>query len=425
MPHEISTGSHWPRPAAIAAVAAVATGAIDGAALRLADRWYRHLAERRVAVPRERDFAAFGGVSKLERLRRALAPIAPRDLPPILPALNAKRSETWRKTKAATAAKAAAGTPAPRPRGPAPELSAPLGDLPKSWLRALHEMRSLRKTLDTGRLSLDDRTPPSAKVIRNLESTLRILAGDCLRQGLPVGLTVETFTLWRAARLSPWTDKAGKRRAPNRHITIASRCKELALFAAWCEMDETLIHEIHERRRRHDRAGKGARKRKEEWMLANDVGIGDVWVRAEELLEAAEAAPPASDLRVQLTLDAVCLALSIVAPLRIGDLHRLRVGEHLQRHTDGWSLSILTGKTGALYERPRLWPELTPFLDAVILLTAPGGDFWAGYDARSTPSTAVFSQDFGKTGAASSGPPRSGRGSSASARTSSAASGIR
>ena len=109
MPHEISTGSHWPRPAAIAAVAAVATGAIDGAALRLADRWYRHLAERRVAVPRERDFAAFGGVSKLERLRRALAPIAPRDLPPILPALKAKRSEAWRKTKAAR----------PRPR---PEL---------------------------------------------------------------------------------------------------------------------------------------------------------------------------------------------------------------------------------------------------------------------------------------------------------------
>lgn len=112
----------------------------------------------------------------------------------------------------------------------------------------------------------------------------------------------------------------------------------------------------------------------------------------------AVMAPPASTVRVDLTLDAAGLALSIVVPLRIGDLHRLGIGEHLKRNADGWSISILTDKTGALYERPRLWPELTPFLDAVILLTAPGGDFWAGYDARSAPSSAIFSQDFGKTG---------------------------
>jgi hypothetical protein len=259
-------------------------------------------------------------------------------------------------------------------------------------------MRSLRQTLDAGRLSLDDRTPPSAKVIRNLQGTLRILAGDCLRQGLPVEMTIETFTIWRTARLTPWINAKGRQRRPNRHITIATRCKELAVFAAWCDMDEALIHEIHERRRRHDRASKGMRKRKEEWMLANDVGIGDVWVRAEELLEAAEAAPPASSLRAQLTLDAACLALSIVAPLRIGDLHRLGIGEHLVRNADGWGLSVVTGKTNALYERPRLWPELTPFLDAVILLAAPGGDFWAGYDAQSATSMAIFSQDFGETG---------------------------
>jgi hypothetical protein len=33
----------------------------------------------------------------------------------------------------------------------------------------------------------------------------------------------------------------------------------------------------------------------------------------------------------------------------------------------------------------------------VILLTAPGGDFRAGHDARSAPSTGIFSQDLGKT----------------------------
>jgi hypothetical protein len=263
----------------------------------------------------------------------------------------------------------------------------PLKELPKSWQRALREMRSLRQTLDAGRLSIDDRTPPSAKVIRNLESTLRILAAVCRAEGLAVDLTIETFTAWRAAR----------REAGNRDRTIASRCKELALFAAWCEVDEDLIHEIHERRRRHGRASRGVRKRKEEWMLASGVGIGDVWVRAEELLEAAQAAPVASDLRARLTLDAACLALSIVAPLRVGDLHRLRIGEHLRRHADGWGLSIETAKTDLPYDRPRLWAEVTPFLDAVILLEAPGGDFWAGYDARSEPPTVLFSEDGGRT----------------------------
>lgn len=394
MPHEtlsLLAEPHWPRPAATAAETALAAGGLDAAAVRLADRWYRHLAVRRVAVPREQDFTAFGSASKLEHLRKVLRLIAPNDLSPIILALTAKRSEAWQK------AKATAGCPTSRPRGPAPELSVPLANLPKAWQRALREMRSLRQTLDAGRLNLDDRTPPSAKVIRSMEKTLRTLAGDCIRQSLPVELTIETFTAWRAARLSPWIDSRGRQRKANRHVTIAARCKELAVFAAWCEMDEELIGEIYDRRRCHERASKGVRKRKEEWMLANGVGIGDVWVQAEALLEAAEATPLASDLRVRLTLDAACLALSIVAPLRIGDLHRLRIGEHLERHADGWSLSIVTEKTEAPYDRPRLWPELTPFLDAVILLSAPGSDFWTGYDGRSMASTAIFSLDLGRT----------------------------
>lgn len=395
VPREILTllaKPHWPHPAATTARAFFATGELDAAAVRLADRWYRHLATRRIAVPREQDFLTFGSSAKLKNLHKVLRLIAPQDLSPIMPALTAKRSEAWQKAKAT-----AAGCSTSRPRPRAPELSVPFANLPKAWQRALREMRSLRQTHDAGRLSPDDRNPPSTKVIRNMEMTLRTLAGDCARQGLPVELTIETFTAWRSARLSPWIDSRGRQRAPNRHVTIAARCKELAVFAAWCEMDEALISEIHHHLRRHMRASKGAQKRKEEWMLANELGIGDVWVHAEELLEAAMAAPPASASRLRLTLDAACLAFSIVAPLRIGDLHRLRIGEHLERCADGWSLSIVTEKTGAPYERPRLWPELTPFLDAIILLSAPGGDFWSGYDARSMPSTTVFSRNLGKT----------------------------
>jgi hypothetical protein len=208
-------GPHWPGPAAAAAETSLAAGALDAASVRLADRWYRHLAMRRVAVPREHDFTAFGSLGQLERLRNALRLIAPRDLAPILPALTAKRAEAWRKAKAMSE-----GPAAPR-QGRAPELSIPFANLPKAWQRALREMRSLRRTLDAGRLSLDDRTPPSGKVIRNLESTLRIFGGVCTAKNLPMELTIETFTAWRATR----------RAAGNRDVTIASRCKELALFA--------------------------------------------------------------------------------------------------------------------------------------------------------------------------------------------------
>jgi hypothetical protein len=120
MPHEtlsLLAGPHWPRPAAALAETGLATGALDAAAVRLADRWYRHLALCRVAVPREQDFAAFGSASKLEHLREVLRLIAPQDLGLVLPALMAKRSEAWQK------AKASAGVATPRQPGPAPELS--------------------------------------------------------------------------------------------------------------------------------------------------------------------------------------------------------------------------------------------------------------------------------------------------------------
>ena len=391
MPHEPAPflpAGHWPAAAAASARAASSVGSLDPAGLRLLDRWYRHLADRRVAIPRAADYASFRGIDTLRRLRAALVHVAPGDVPPLRLALHSLEAARWQ------AIRAAAGSPPKQPTGPKPELSLPLSELPKAWRTALKEMLTLRTTLDSGRLAIEDRTPPSAKVIRNLELTLRIFAGVCRTNGRPIELTKETFNLWRETRLVPRIDRKGRQRAGNRHVTVASRCKELALFAAWADMDEELVSEIRQRGRRHLNAGRGDQKRKEAWMLSHDVGIGDVWVQAEEQLEAAMAAPMASALRALLTYDAACLALSIVAPLRIGDLHRIRFGEHLTRSAEGWSLSILTDKTGALYHR-QLWPEVTSFLDAVVLLDAPGSDFWTCYQDRCEAGVWLFSQDAG------------------------------
>ena len=42
-----------------------------------------------------------------------------------------------------------------------------------------------------------------------------------------------------------------------------------------------------------------------------------------------------------------------------------------------------------------LWAEVTLFLGAVVLLDAPGSDFWMCYRARSETRTPLFSQDDG------------------------------
>ena len=135
---------------------------------------------------------------------------------------------------------------------------------------------------------------------------------------------------------------------------------------------------------------------KERLLLEQPNDIGKVWLRAKELLEDAENASRGTFTRIKLFLDAAALALPVVAPLRISDLHRLEIGVHLIRHPDGWEMDILTQKTDAEYHRDLLWSEITPFLDALITDDAPGGDFAAGYEARI--GTPIFSRDNGKTG---------------------------
>ena len=93
----------------------------------------------------------------------------------------------------------------------------------------------------------------------------------------------------------------------------------------------------------------------------------------------------------------VCLnpRSSMAAPLRIGDLHRLVIGESLTRSATGWRIRIRTAKTGKMHERA-LWPEITPFLDTVIAMDAPGAELWSGYDTRQ--GTCFFSIDGGRSG---------------------------
>lgn len=352
-------------------------GRPDAAQHRLLANWDAHLSTRGAIQPGKEDFLGFGSLSTLERLRDALNRYRPGEVGAIRLALRQKRSERWRKTHPEPETKENR-----KPRVSA-RLSMAEADLPRAWRRALREMRTSRSTLDRGLLDVEDRIPPSATVIRNLASTLRVFGPVCADHGFPVEVTSETIDLYRAARHAEG----------NVSVSIASRLKELLTFARWCEAEEDVIRKLARLHRLYARAAKGERKRKDIWAAEHGQGIGQVWAKAEELLALSKAAPEGSMLRATLTLDAACLALSVVCPLRCGDLHRIEIGTELARKELGWSLYIETRKTGRTYHRPELWPELTPFLDAVVMLDQSGRDFQEAYAARR--GTSLFSPDGG------------------------------
>lgn len=353
--------------------------ALDGTAQRLLACWDAHLAARGVIHPEAEDFEAFGSLSRLERLMKVLNLVRPLQAGPMRMALKAKRSRKWRKDHPDPE------TPKNRKPRRVARHSIPETELPRGWRRALGDMRRLRATAADGLVSLDDRNPPSAKVITNLASTSRVFAKVCVDHGCPIEVSRETIDLWRAARF----------REGNINRTIASRMKELRTFALWCDLDDDVIAHLTNLKNRYERAGRKEPKKKEKWILSADAEVQDVWVKAEDLLEMATGAPVGSALRAALVLDAACLALSVVCPLRCGDLHRICFETHLRRHADYWSLEIETEKTGYEYVRSELWPELTPFLDAVVMLDMPACDFRDAYARKE--GLPIFSRDGGRS----------------------------
>lgn len=340
-------------------------------------KWRGHIEARGVVSPRAEDFESFGALWELERLGKVLNKVAPDQAAALRIALKRKRSERWRADNpvAETKENRKARVPA--------KISLAEDQLPRAWQRALGEMRVLRRTANEGMLALDERNPPSAKVIENLASTLRVFAKCCLDNDTPVEITRQNLDLWRAARFN----------AGNKHRSIATRLKELLIFAIWCECDDELIDRIGRLRLDYEQAGRGERKRKDAWMLENNVSVADVWEHAEELLELGLGSHLGTARRARTIRDAACLALSIACPLRCGDLHRISFGTHLRREDAFWELKITTAKTGTIYHRPALWPELTPFLDALLMLDLPASSL------RDAAESKAGQQIFSLTGA--------------------------
>jgi hypothetical protein len=205
-------------------------------------------------------------------------------------------------------------------------------------------------------MSLDDREPPAVSVIRSLMQTLRQLAHAALQAGLEPALDIECVRAFLA----------GLHARARTATTKAARLKELLRFAIWIEDDTTIIEALRRERNRQTRIAARQRKIKELWLFKTGTTVADCWLTAEDLLASAAKMPPGLPRR-RLELEALAIAFAVVCPLRIGDLHRIRIGVDLVRRGGAWTFATRTAKTDQEYDAGELWPELAPFVDAVVL----------------------------------------------------------
>jgi hypothetical protein len=332
---------------------------ITDAQSRLLDRFITHLAGN--AMPTRETFMAFGSKSRLDRLMAPLQSAYPAWAPELREALRVRNAERWQQERKDVEW----GIP-----GKKPGLSVPLEQIPKTWRHAIKEMEAARAQVDRGIMTLDDRAPPSAKVIANLKRTARQLVFAANEAGCKPALNMPCVRVFLAA-------SKGRGTKP---ITRCSRLKELMVLACWIDEGDhaDILNAMRRKKNQLDRLSQRQRKHKEEWLIQNPTEILDCWMLSEELLQEAMSMPSGCIARLDLALDALAIALAVNIPLRIGDLHRLQIGVHLTRsfERDTWAVDLRTAKMGSDYIA-ELWPELTPFLDAVVLAGRSGGSLAA------------------------------------------------
>ena len=105
--------------------------------------------------------------------------------------------------------------------------------------------------------------------------------------------------------------------------------------------------------------------RKVRQLAANPITLRDVARAAVTWRGVAYDTPPGNRRRTYFQRSGV-LALLALVQLRIGDVTRMVIGEHVMRERDGWSLQLTAQKTGYRHHG-KLHQHLTPFLDNLLM----------------------------------------------------------
>jgi hypothetical protein len=336
------------------------------------DRWRAWCGAHGVLAPTSEDFLAHGKLSTLERLARESAAMAAPEGAALRAALRTLRQEKRKRT----GPRGGGGR-----RGPVQTESVDEADLPADWRGVLDRWRAERQRLDAGGILFGARQPPAAELIDDIAYVLRAIARVRVGHGQPIILSAEAVAAWLDA-------------AEARGCKASGLGLQLGLVHTFMDAlgaDAALRERIAAMRTMMRHRAAHEVKRKEDWLRQNPRNLGGVWEMAEALLADAMTIPAAHYRRAKLVREAAALALGVAAPLRIGDLGRFIIGDHVARTATGWSLTVATKKMRHRVERPELWPELTPFLDAVIRVDAQTDDLWAAYDARI--GTPLFARD--------------------------------
>lgn len=232
-------------------------------------------------------------------------------------------------------------------RGNAPVYSIPLEEVPRAY---------------RDKIMCED---VSHNVHVMLLERLREIFGAARRAGVEESLNAAAFAAFGR-------EVHGRELTPS---TVAKKMKDAKRLAKLFELDASLIEPIHnELMAARRRISKEPRVRHVAFR-ANPVAPWDYAIQAVEASHEARQPGLRRPSRHKLITTAALLAVYTVSAERISDLLGLVVGKSAQRDEEGWLLDFITQKGARHRSALRLPPEVTPYLDDLILLGAsPGVD---------------------------------------------------
>jgi len=325
--------------------------------IRMVDRWLRH---RQAHVRVDEEMAGrFGGdarnFAKLSAIMTVIDPENPDNL--VLQQVQRKRRQAARGYVKK-----------------APKL--PYHDLPEPFFAQMAKLFAGNSGLSVSRL-------------KSMCSALRRLCSACESAQIPVGLTMEAA---EAFVNDLFEDDLELR-------SVAGYCDFLGYFAKKAGYPDDVYAALLEVHNAVKLDANTELRRKEHKLAQYPIDLVDVALTAHTLLDLASDQDDIRNRRRDYVL-AGAVALLSKLQLRSFDLTHGVVGREFRRDSEGWVVDLETSKTGTPI-KGRLAPELTRYLDAVLLMDVSETHLWSVYGRRI--GTALFGNPaqgwtpFGKT----------------------------
>jgi hypothetical protein len=318
--------------------------------LRVLDLFLCFAATRHIQIPSVEDFLCFAGDKQSSRRLRSLKS-ALDVLLPGNPAVLLTLQDAIRQKSPVPVSKT---PPTGRPEA---EYRVPETVLPDDWQRVL---AALRLGEDVAGMR-----PPATSTLRNMTDVLREYARIMVDAGLPVTITIDGLRRLEAAR----TARAVARTDPkyqdhgNRPATRHTAVQRIRMFAEYLCLEPLVVSAI--------RAHENQLRCKLAFVVPLKFGklddlpsLSETWQLAEGLLRKSNMSKR-RQTKLRLLNEAVILALWTLLPLRLAD-GQLLWGVNIGWTGEGYQVDIDTQKADVPL-RGRLHPNLTPFLDALIL----------------------------------------------------------